>query len=258
MCVIVVSDKKVKKDIIEKCWDANPHGAGFSVCDTDRVYYHRGIMKLNDFLKCYDEEVAEGKKHVLHFRIPSKGDRGANMTQPFPIDNDYLIDLKIAMAKNNTISKKNETGYATAALSHNGTISSIGDNKLSDSFYAAYILSKMASKFDYAETLGILSDYSRFAITFPNRVSIVGDFEEYEGMYFSNMYWNIRQSAFRYYDYQGYLKSDDNKEDTDAELSGVGMIYCDKKKSFIYRKYCEDCKVSTEYLCDTSNYCNEY
>ncbi len=241
MCVIVISNKKVKEDIIEKCWHANQYGAGFSVCESDKVYYHRGIMKLNEFLKCYDEEVAEGKKHVLHFRIPSKGDKGVNMTQPFPIEKNYLKMLKEITHKGFNIMDMSKKGYTAATLSHNGTISSIGDNKLSDSFYAAYILSNLKNKSGYGEVLGILSDYSRFAIALPNKVVTVGDFEEYDEMYFSNMFWKDKLS-FKYYGCKRY-NTDYNTE----------FIFCWNENGIIDRAECANCTISTEYLCDVKN-----
>lgn len=98
MCVIIYKSIKKKKlpseNIIQACWEHNPHGAGvmWKWEWKDRVNFVKGftdLPQLQDWLY-RSREALEGNRCevAIHFRITTHGGTSAGNTHPFVIERD--------------------------------------------------------------------------------------------------------------------------------------------------------------------------
>lgn len=216
MCVIVykpVGKKLPNLDILEKCFNKNPDGAGFMLPVNNKVVIHKGFMTFNDFKK--DIERTLKRNHVkdvtklpivLHFRISTQGGKQAGLCHPYPMCRDYAKMRQLECESN-------------IALCHNGIISSCSTNEFYGGHYDHKTKSWVTGKYqqlnyndtmtfikDYAslvidndihfdkkkskiELLERLCEYSKLAImTCNGNVTLIGDFKEKNGIYYSNLY----------------------------------------------------------------------
>ena len=111
MCIIVYRPKETKvqaltKKTLQRCWQSNPHGAGYMFPNRGKVIIKKGFMKFKKFWASYEEDVVKYPKRdfVCHFRIVSAGDKTPANTHPHRIRPDL-------------------------AFAHNGTIIQMRDNK---------------------------------------------------------------------------------------------------------------------------------
>lgn len=108
MAIYKPADKNVSDAHLKGGWQSNPGGAGFAYVKNKKVVIEKGFMKLQDFLEAYATASKKNKKSpfLIHFRIPSMGDRGAGNTHPFAFQHGALIH--------------NGTIYGTNAISGTG------------------------------------------------------------------------------------------------------------------------------------------
>lgn len=101
MCIIIAKDAGVKRlnpDYFNKAWDKNPDGGGLVWKKPDeKVYFQKGFMNKERFLKKVDELNEDGTAFIAHFRIRSVGAICAANTHPFNFDH-------ITYAHNGTLS----------------------------------------------------------------------------------------------------------------------------------------------------------
>lgn len=74
MCLIAWKPKGkiISREILEEGFKSNDDGAGIAYVDNNELYVDKGFFKFEDFIKCYDELIAEGDRDVLiHFRNAS-------------------------------------------------------------------------------------------------------------------------------------------------------------------------------------------
>jgi len=122
MCIAIYKpeDVTISKASLERCFDANPDGAGFMFAEDNKLHIHKGYFKFKSFYKAYKEH--ETKQALVHFRIKTHGKTDKTNCHPFLV-NDGL-------------------GFI-----HNGIISGYGDDKLSDTIqFNNAILKKIVKK----------------------------------------------------------------------------------------------------------------
>jgi hypothetical protein len=122
MCIAIMKseNKKISKASLQRCYDANPDGAGFMFAENKELTVKKGYFTFKEFYKEYKPH--ENKQVLLHFRIKTHGPIDKNNCHPFLV-NDSL-------------------GFI-----HNGIISGYGDNKQSDTIdFNKSILQKIVAK----------------------------------------------------------------------------------------------------------------
>ena len=196
MCVIIAKNKGVAvpdRAVLERCWNSNIDGAGFSVTKDDRVLIKKGFMKFADFydaIKQYNKD----DTIVIHFRRTTQGGSTGCLTHPFPLDFDKT--------KNEVGKRVRELELDTyCAIAHNGVIPMTSTPEYKKSFptnsdteiFVRDIVTKLFEKPDDLKDevkLQILSALigtdSKLAIHTTDGIKVVGWFNEKQGAYFSN------------------------------------------------------------------------
>lgn len=253
MCVIAFSPKGT--DIpdeakLKKMWDKNPDGAGIMMELPGNVNsYTKGLMtwqgfkdklaELNKAYKLKDLNVA------IHFRIGTAGKNDGPTTHPFRLNNSYK-----------KLRQLNYFGTEPLVM-HNGVIPKFGgklDKNSSDTQdFVALIMSNLWGKVDdetLKQTITSLVSSSRLIIFNQGKVALIGNWEEREGIKYSNTLWNVTnyygstynsstytgRSALSYPVVSTYNKSKPNiygmyKDEVPAPYSNVNWIeYSTKEK----------------------------
>ena len=122
MCIAIMKseNKKINKKTLQRCYDANPDGAGFMYAKDKKLTVKKGYFTFKDFYKEYKPH--EDKQVLLHFRIKTHGPIDKNNCHPFLVNSGL--------------------GFI-----HNGIISGYGNNKKSDTIeFNEAILQKIVAK----------------------------------------------------------------------------------------------------------------
>ena len=122
MCIAIMKSesKKINKATLQRCYNANPDGAGFMYAEDKKLTVKKGYFTFKDFYKEYKPH--ENKQVLLHFRIKTHGPIDKKNCHPFLVNNGL--------------------GFI-----HNGIISGYGDNKESDTIaFNNAILKKLVAK----------------------------------------------------------------------------------------------------------------
>jgi predicted glutamine amidotransferase len=104
MCIIIAKNSGVelpKHEILENCFDNNPHGAGIMYRRNKESVIHiaKGFMKLKELKRAITKlELKKEDSIVYHFRFATHGGKSAVNTHPFPIS-DKVKDLKALIFK---------------------------------------------------------------------------------------------------------------------------------------------------------------
>ena len=72
MCIIIVKNSRMDlpdKEILKRCWNKNPHGAGFMYNYNDVVIIKKGFMFLMIFMKIIKNDI---KSLNINERLQSK------------------------------------------------------------------------------------------------------------------------------------------------------------------------------------------
>lgn len=204
MCVAVIKPENVdipSSDVFKKCWESNPHGAGFAYPTEKGVHILKGFMGFDAFMKSVDQHKKDmkGKPCFFHFRIATAGGVYAGMTHPFPVSN---------RAK----SLKSTDIYAPQIFMHNGVIQVTPRAKdWSDSAeVAAMIYEAESRKMQLPDILAgmkpLLGLTNRVAtMDASGKVLTEGTWEEKDGIKYSNMFWEY--DGFEYGYGQGWARS---------------------------------------------------
>lgn len=257
MCILIVKPSGViapTKDILQRCFDTNPDGAGVCFEKNGNIYIRKGLMDFESFLKEVNN-IPLDSTALIHCRIGTSGGNIPELTHPYPLTNK-IKDLK--RTKLTLTPKKNEDGTLSKvyAVGHNGVFSGLGEKgEINDTcMFIANILTPLANqvkdiidpKLD--SVISRLVDTSRIAImdnTGKCRMYGYG-WEEQDGIYYSNSgykkpkwegnynykwygnydSWQDRGAWSNYYD-------DDDDEVLDAKLG-------DRKKDKGYKEYYEE------------------
>lgn len=192
MCIIVAKPIGIEipsKSLLQNCFIANRHGAGFMFNHNKKVYIYKGFMKFEAFYrvlqKTIDKYDLKNKGVVIHFRISTGGKIDEGNCHPYPISNDEEM-----LRKKKVITKD-------VAMAHNGTIrlfsgkhDFLNDTQLFiknivNTFYQVnhnFYLDK-----EVMETLQGIADSKLCFLDKMGELYMLGDFVEENGIYFSNL-----------------------------------------------------------------------
>jgi len=203
VCIIAYcKTRKLDNNELINCWYSNSHGAGIAWQDKGYVYFKKGFMKMNEFKTFYDK--FDIIPHAIHFRTQTSGGICKELTHPF------ILDFK------NPIEGRTKQGV----LFHNGVITNWRDKldliayycirknkkfpvgKMSDSRVMA-ILTKILGM-GYLESIAA---YDRFLIMRPTVITMLGDWIEESGIYFSNLDYEDYNVVYGTSDYDDDLVS---------------------------------------------------
>lgn len=95
MCIIIAKKKGIDlpcKDIIKRCWDRNPQGAGLCFAIDGKVHIEKGFMQFEELdsrLEALNEEMnIRESSLIIHFRIATSGRTDEGNCHPFPVTDD--------------------------------------------------------------------------------------------------------------------------------------------------------------------------
>lgn len=168
MCVLIFKKAGVKMPndmVLDSCRRANPHGFGF--CTPTK--YFRSLY-YSEFKRELDM-VSEKEPCIIHFRLATEGSIKTSNCHPF----------------------KSGEGSDRVFFAHNGCLPFHPDSDITDSQYAfENILMPQIEKHglrskQLKDAVDRIIGGSKFAFMQGNKVSLFGDFTEYDGCYFSNM-----------------------------------------------------------------------
>lgn len=173
MCVIIYVPKEatITIDEIKNAWTTNPDGAGYSIQKDNKVYFKRGFMDLNSYLKEILPLIGNYNL-LLHFRISTSKAVNAVQTHPYKKGNVTLTEgftEKPVICMNGIISKQKE--YKNC----NDTMSYIIDHKEAFNNINQDIINIIE------EATG-----AKWAVMLPNEVFLSSKFIESEGRFYSN------------------------------------------------------------------------
>lgn len=240
MCIAIVKPMGTRlpdKELLRRCWDNNPDGAGLMYNDGEKVVIHKGFTKFKGFykyLKNLDKiEDLQDKDLVLHFRIATSGGVNRECTHPFPVTKD-IEDMK----KLDNVCKY---GFA-----HNGIISGYGTKDFSDTMeYISNIISNIRDLDDSEPLLDALAyeHASRFVVLTSDNFELGGRWIKDGECYFSNTtykedyYTNWKQKWYKTKD-GCYIGSTQETAYCDC---CDGLFFKDELVSTGYGKICLDC-----------------
>ena len=124
MCIAIYKPQEADfptKKTLQRCFEANPDGAGYMFAHRDRVHIRKGFTTFKAFwrdLRDIREKVTDKTPFVLHFRISTQAGVRPDCTHPFPLSRK-MDDLRALRA------------VSDIGIAHNGIISltSQGYNK---------------------------------------------------------------------------------------------------------------------------------
>lgn len=184
MCVAIYKPENVKLpalEVLKQCWNANPDGAGFALLTGEKKYaieIHKGYMTWKSFVTAYEKYLADFTGDLLlHFRIATHGGVSPGLTHPFSLTRD------VKLLKHTNV----RTNYA---LIHNGMLP-IESDEGSDTMELCRRLSGLRTNIPEIFNLieGMLGN-NKIAVMTRDKVHLFGDWENIDGVYFSNLLWD--------------------------------------------------------------------
>lgn len=259
MCVAIYVPANVETPSIEtlkKCWDANPDGAGFAIRRTSKdgkfcIEIHKGFMEWEKFHEAYLKHGLEHYKEdlLLHFRITSKGTTCKGNCHPFPFT-DAVKTLQSTSVLSNY------------AMIHNGTLPITPEMKdVSDTMELAARIYKGGFYKNVPQLFNLLEGFvgtSKLAIMDKEKVHLLGEWKEVDGVYYSNTYWQYSYGSRNYrYTSHGYTWNDlygswDEYDDdwNDKQKKGDKKK---KKKQRLEEEQVNDYYVDLEFISESLN-----
>lgn len=185
MCIIAYTEKRsLTKKEFDECWKSNPDGFGMAYSKNGKLYVHKGIMKLDEAWSKY----IEVKKHrvVMHFRIKTAGAICPELTHPFIISDtsptltSFTTDSNQIVFHNGCIwGWEKDCLEFLLAKEKGGKVT----GHMSDSRLVALQMNnvKRKDRFDFLNKLS-----GKFVLMDHKTITLVGDFEENDGVFYSN------------------------------------------------------------------------
>ena len=244
MCIIVVkpSGKRLpSKQILSKCFSSNPHGAGFmynnpqNEYNSDTITIAKGFMDFESFYYAITSITADNFYNsdlVIHFRYATQGSINSKNCHPFPVSKK-IKDLQAISC------------ITTTGIAHNGVISFCSiPNKhdLSDTqIFIKDILSQvpqdqLKDNYPYEKT------YSKFTILDKDGFSLIGDFIEDDGIFYSNTSYIPYEYTYTSRHYKPYIKrgTTHNKYAITAWEYNSNDSYIDEEQNYYYNDYTKE------------------
>ena len=204
MCIIAAKPIGVEpptRSILENCFNNNPDGAGFMLATAGNVRIHKGFMTFDDFWRVYEKDLKRVNPKetaiVYHFRISTQGGVTPGGTHPFPVSSspDMLtktsVRCNLGVAHNGVISLT--SSYAKNQIYSDTQLFIMDYLSKLDKLHPTWYKSKVGREL-VEELIG-----SKLAILDKDgTIETIGDFNEFEGVLYSNHSWE------NWYGYQKY------------------------------------------------------
>lgn len=193
MCVIcyVPKNKTITKANIEDMFYTNPDGAGFMYADGKQVYYKKGFFDVDSLVKAF-LSIPERYPRVLHCRISTSGKVDAKCCHPFPVSNNLR-----KMGK--------PCGTTKLAFCHNGILSDFtppkGANYNDTMLFNKNVLSQLPLNKMTLDFIGEAIGTSKLAIMYPAGVTLLGKWEQKDGVFYSNLNHDFYLDGYKYHWY---------------------------------------------------------
>lgn len=185
MCVAIYKPAGIETpslDTLKQCWEANPDGAGFAL-RTDGEYsieIHKGYMTWKQFVTAYEKYRLSGFAGdlLLHFRIATHGGISSGNTHPFS------LTTNVKLLKHTNVL----TDYA---LIHNGILPIEPEGNISDTMEFCRRIAGFQKNIPEIFNLidGMLGN-NKIAVMTRDKVHLFGEWENIDGVYFSNTLWD--------------------------------------------------------------------
>lgn len=270
MCIIISKNKNCDRlptiGELTNCFEYNRDGAGFMYVSNYRVIIEKGFMKLDDFLKRFNELCEKynnfkNKSLVIHCRIGTSSGNTPENTHPYAVT-----------TKENKLHKLyDETDLGVV---HNGIISAYTpkDRSASVNDTQKFIMEYLAPIYKHFKTFYKMDKFREGIRAITNskfvfldkfdRTYYVGDFIDENGVKFSNSTYKTYTNYFSNYNFKwksttkndDYYYDDDyyyeEKEDVQQEADDndqeIIYEYYNAQKGLIYLQhdwsfYCDDC-----------------
>ena len=94
MCIAILNNSGcISRSVLNRCWQANPDGAGLAYFGKNGLVVHKELNKFKGFWKKYLEARTEnpGIPFLLHFRITTHGINNEENTHPHIIDENNVF-----------------------------------------------------------------------------------------------------------------------------------------------------------------------
>ncbi len=232
MCVAIYKPKNVQLPSLEtlkQCWDENPDGAGFAMLTVGEKYaieIHKGYMTWKSFVSAFKKyRLADfDGELLLHFRIATHGGISPGNTHPFSITQDINL-------------LKHPNVLTNYALIHNGILPIEPQGDISDTMELCRRLAGLHRDIPAIFNLinGMIGN-NKIAIMTRDKVHLLGEWQDVDGVYFSNMYWDWQ--GFEFYDDFPFIAEQ-------KELSELNRGYCPSCGGDIIKDdslfYCMEC-----------------
>ena len=91
MCVIASKPANIEipRETLQRCFDANPDGAGFVAAASDGLHMSKGFFTFDAFWEAYERfSICPA---VIHFRIRTHGNKDAEMCHPFKVTDNLWV-----------------------------------------------------------------------------------------------------------------------------------------------------------------------
>lgn len=176
MCVIIYKPEGTTIDVntLWQAYEANPDGIGIAYREKDQVHAEKGIS-----FESVCEWSARDLELLIHFRYATHGVVSDAMAHPFPVTAHEKSLHYVSFSFNGDV------------LMHNGIISNYGNAEESDTMeFTRDCLAYLKTHKDRVKLLKTIN--SKFALISPQKISLIGGFEEYMGCQYSNTYFMHR------------------------------------------------------------------
>lgn len=194
MCVIIYVPKEstISLEELQEAWITNPHGAGFSIQENNKVYFKRGFMEFADYYEAIKNYIGV-KNLLLHFRISTSKKINRVQTHPYKKGD---ISLTEGVTSNPVICM-------------NGIISGQKEYKDCNDTMSYIIDHQQAFANINQDILNIIEEASgaKWAVMKPDEVLLSSKFEEEDGRYYSNKNHLITRYYYGYYNGKKSKKS---------------------------------------------------
>lgn len=183
MCIIAIYPKGIRPDkkTLDIMINGNPDGVGVAWNDGKMVEFVKGLTTSEEVLELYDKH-PEARDFVFHSRIATSGGVSAEKCHPF-----------IVAESNALLNKTSGRGVFPVAF-HNGVFNIKVDKGLNDTqTFIKYCLAplrrrerKGLHRGKYNGLLTMATSGSRFVLLYPDRIYTFGNWQEADGVKYSN------------------------------------------------------------------------
>jgi hypothetical protein len=93
MCITLIkkaSGAPISKDILYRCFDRNPHGAGLAFASNNKITLVKGFFRPEDLWDYY-KKMPQDVVTLMHFRFASTGTIDPKNCHPWRIDKEHVM-----------------------------------------------------------------------------------------------------------------------------------------------------------------------